>query len=115
MAPERITGGNYSITSDIWSLGMSLLEVANGCFPIIQSLGPIEVVEIILRSNLELKDCEEDNIFWTREFKQFIAKCLTKDYLRRPKPSDLLAHDEWCLIQLKEKVKWTSLLKWCGN
>ena len=25
-----------------------------------------------------------------------------KDYLRRPKPSDLLAHDEWCLIQLKE-------------
>ena len=57
---------------------MSLLEVANGCFPIIQSLGPIEVVEIILRSNLELKDCEEDNIFWTREFKQFIAKCLTK-------------------------------------
>lgn len=111
MAPERITGGNYSITSDIWSLGMSLLEVANGCFPIIQSLGPIEVVEIILRSNLELKDCEEDNIFWTREFKQFIAKCLTKDYLRRPKPSDLLAHDEWCLIQLKEKVKMDKFVK----
>ncbi|KAL6452192.1 MKK1 MAP kinase kinase MKK1/SSP32 [Candida maltosa Xu316] len=111
MAPERITGGNYSITSDIWSLGMSLLEVASGDFPIVLSLGPIEVVEMISRSNLELKDFEEDNIFWSREFKQFIAKCLMKDYRRRPRPGDLLAHDEWCLIQSKEKIKMDKFVK----
>ena len=111
MAPERITGGNYSITSDIWSLGMSLLEVANGDFPIVSSLGPIEVVEMILRSHLELKDFEEDNIFWSNEFKEFIAKCLMKDYRRRPRPRDLLATDEWCLIQLKEKVRMDKFVK----
>ncbi|RCK67089.1 MAP kinase kinase MKK1/SSP32 [Candida viswanathii] len=111
MAPERITGGNYSITSDIWSLGMSLLEVANGDFPIVSSLGPIEVVEMILRSHLELKDFEEDNIFWSDEFKLFISRCLMKDYRRRPKPRDLLATDEWCLIQLKEKVRMDKFVK----
>lgn len=111
MAPERITGGNYSISSDIWSLGMSLLEVANGDFPIVSSLGPIEVVEMILRSHLELKDFEEDNIYWSNEFKAFISKCLIKDYRRRPKPGDLLASDEWCLIQLKEKVRMDKFVK----
>lgn len=33
MAPERITGDLYKIHSDIWSLGISLLEMALGRFP----------------------------------------------------------------------------------
>jgi serine/threonine protein kinase len=31
--PERIQGGNYSVKSDIWSLGISLIELALGRFP----------------------------------------------------------------------------------
>lgn len=105
MAPERIMGKNYSISSDIWSLGMSMLEVANGKFPIDVSLGPIEVVEMVLRSELSLKDSVADCIFWSPEFKRFIARCLIKEPLKRPIPRQLLAHDEWCLAQLREKVK----------
>ncbi|KAL3830006.1 hypothetical protein ACJIZ3_018808 [Penstemon smallii] len=33
MSPERIIGGNYGYRSDIWSLGLVLLEVATGKFP----------------------------------------------------------------------------------
>ena len=33
MAPERITGQSYTITSDVWSLGVTLLEVAQHRFP----------------------------------------------------------------------------------
>lgn len=33
MAPERVVGSNYSIFSDIWSLGLSVCEMATGKFP----------------------------------------------------------------------------------
>lgn len=33
MSPERISGGSYSFNSDLWSLGLSLLELAGGRFP----------------------------------------------------------------------------------
>jgi serine/threonine protein kinase len=30
MAPERLLGNKYAIESDIWSLGVSLIEMATG-------------------------------------------------------------------------------------
>jgi len=33
MSPERIRGATYSFSSDIWSLGLTLLEAATGRFP----------------------------------------------------------------------------------
>ncbi|XP_064390512.1 dual specificity mitogen-activated protein kinase kinase 1-like [Halichondria panicea] len=36
MAPERLQGNEYSILSDLWSLGMSLVEMALGRYPIPQ-------------------------------------------------------------------------------
>jgi serine/threonine protein kinase len=34
MAPERISGTRYSIQSDVWSFGLSLVELSIGRFPI---------------------------------------------------------------------------------
>ncbi|RXW22122.1 hypothetical protein EST38_g3742 [Candolleomyces aberdarensis] len=33
MSPERIQGADYSVKSDVWSLGISLIELALGAFP----------------------------------------------------------------------------------
>ncbi|CAI5756462.1 unnamed protein product [Candida verbasci] len=111
MAPERITGGSYSITSDIWSLGISLLEVANGKFPLEISLGPIEVIDSISRSDLNLKDNEVDHIYWTIEFKQFINKCLIKNFKQRPIPNDLIINDFWLLQSQKQIVNLSKFVK----
>ncbi|EDQ89916.1 uncharacterized protein MONBRDRAFT_18821 [Monosiga brevicollis MX1] len=34
MSPERLQGQRYAVESDLWSLGLSLLEMATGVFPI---------------------------------------------------------------------------------
>lgn len=37
MSPERIQGAHYTVKSDVWSLGISLIELALGRFPFSQS------------------------------------------------------------------------------
>ncbi|GJW63292.1 mitogen-activated protein kinase kinase 2 [Tanacetum coccineum] len=39
MSAERIIGGNYGYKSDIWSLGLVLLECATGHFPLVTFAG----------------------------------------------------------------------------
>lgn len=34
MQPERLQGNHYSVQSDIWSMGLSLVEMAIGKYPI---------------------------------------------------------------------------------
>ena len=37
MQPERIQGAQYTVKSDVWSLGISLIELALGRFPFAES------------------------------------------------------------------------------
>lgn len=86
MAPERITGQNYTITSDVWSLGVTLLEVAQHRFPfpaddqgggkeMNPQAGLFDLLTYIVASPIpKLKD-EPKNIppvKWTEAFKSFI-------------------------------------------
>ena len=85
MAPERITGQSYTITSDVWSLGVTLLEVAQHRFPfpadgteIQQKSGLIDLLTYIVGQEIpKLKDEPPDangdgGIVWSPNFKYFI-------------------------------------------
>jgi len=80
MAPERITGQSYTITSDVWSLGVTLLEVAQHRFPfpadgteMQPKAGLIDLLTYIVRQPIpKLKDEEENKIKWSENFKYFI-------------------------------------------
>jgi serine/threonine protein kinase len=80
MAPERITGQSYTITSDVWSLGVTLLEVAQHRFPfpadgteMQPKAGLIDLLTYIVRQSIPtLKDEEENKIKWSENFKYFI-------------------------------------------
>lgn len=80
MAPERITGQSYTITSDVWSLGVTLLEVAQHRFPFPADgtemqprAGLIDLLTYIVRQPIPtLKDEPENNISWSDNFKYFI-------------------------------------------
>lgn len=83
MAPERITGQSYTITSDVWSLGVTLLEVAQHRFPFPADAaegeemhpraGLIDLLTYIVRQPIpQLKDEPQNGIKWTENFKYFI-------------------------------------------
>lgn len=47
MSPERLVGNKYAVTSDIWSLGVTLIEIATGRFPFPPPSDPTQVREAL--------------------------------------------------------------------
>jgi mitogen-activated protein kinase kinase len=91
MAPERICGQNYTIRSDVWSTGISLLELVQNHFPFPNDLPPIELMmHITTGEPPRLED--EGELKWSDDMKDFIKQTLTVDALTRPTPKDMLAH-----------------------
>lgn len=52
--PERITGHKYSIRADVWSTGLTFLELAQNRFPYPPDLGPIELLTYIVNGEVRL-------------------------------------------------------------
>ncbi|CAM8979088.1 unnamed protein product [Rhodiola kirilowii] len=96
MAPERIcgNGGQYGYKSDIWCLGLLLLESATGHFPYVppdQGEGWVnfyELMEAIVDKPPPSAPADQ----FSPEFCSFIAACLQKDPNARLSARDLLKH-----------------------
>ncbi|KAF2484229.1 MAP kinase [Neohortaea acidophila] len=111
MAPERITGQSYNITSDVWSLGVTMLEVAQHRFPFPADgtemnprAGLIDLLTYIVRQPLpKLKDEPDTGVKWSEQFKYFVECCLEKDPARRATPWRMLEHP-WMEEMKRKKV-----------
>lgn len=96
MSPERISGRSYSYDSDIWSLGLTLVECALGRYPYPnnsnsideQQMGFWELLEFIVKApapSLPPDKCSP-------ELCAFVAACLQKEPEERPTAQTLLEH-----------------------
>ncbi|KAG1737681.1 kinase-like domain-containing protein [Suillus lakei] len=75
MAPERISGKEYSIRADVWSTGITLLELVQNRYPFPEDLTSIELIVYITQGQPpQLTDEEGDNIVWSDEMKDFIRQ-----------------------------------------
>lgn len=115
--PERIQGHPYSVTSDIWSLGLTLMEVAHHRFPFPPEgeppLMPIEILMYIVHNPPpKLKDEPQNGIEWTEAFHHFLACCLEKDTKKRASPRQMLSHP-WIIGISKRKVKMDRFVQEC--
>ncbi|CCM01490.1 uncharacterized protein FIBRA_03544 [Fibroporia radiculosa] len=109
MAPERLSGLEYTIRSDVWSTGVSLLELVQNRFPFPSDLAAIELMMYITQYEPpELED--EEDITWSYEMKDFIKALLTRDPLKRPTPKDMLAHP-WIVNMMKYEAKMASWIR----
>lgn len=102
MAPERISGNEYSIRSDVWSMGISLLELAQNRFPFPNELPPIELMMHITQGDPPMLE-DEGGVVWSDDMKDFIKLSLIHDQSVRPIPKDMLVHP-WILKGVKEEV-----------
>lgn len=88
MAPETIQELGYDQKADIWSLGITAIELAEGNPPY-HNMHPMRIIFLIpSRPPPTLTKPSQ----WSPEFNDFVGKCLTKDPDARPSSSDLLKH-----------------------
>uniref|UniRef100_A0A2M4CYR9 mitogen-activated protein kinase kinase n=1 Tax=Anopheles darlingi TaxID=43151 RepID=A0A2M4CYR9_ANODA len=87
MAPERIDPAKtvYDIRADVWSLGITLVELATGVFPYRGCVTDFEVLTQVLTSNPPR--LPEDQPF-SPEFRDFVQRCLQKHHQEPPKEQD---------------------------
>ena len=88
MAPEIIVGSSkYDSKADIWSLGITAIEMAE-TMPPYADMHPIRALFLIPKDGPPtLKDSH-----WSSSFVDFVSKCLVFDQTRRLSAEELLQH-----------------------
>ncbi|XP_055296368.1 serine/threonine-protein kinase 3 [Sitodiplosis mosellana] len=89
MAPEVIEEVGYDCVADIWSLGITALEMAEGKPP----YGDIHPMRAIFMIPQKPPPSFRDPDRWTTEFIDFVSLCLVKNPENRANASDLLKHE----------------------
>jgi len=96
MSPERISGKSYSYDSDLWSLGLTLVECALGRYPYSadanaqtgQPVSFFELLDFIVQSPAPQLPADQ----FSPEFCSFVTECLQKAPEERPTAAELLVH-----------------------
>ena len=88
MSPEVILQNKYDYKCDIWSLGITTIEMAEGEPPFAKVKGYWVLKKIITHPPKGLKNKEK----WSSEFNDFVEKCLIYEPEKRPSAKELLQH-----------------------
>jgi len=102
MAPERINPESgdqgYDVRSDVWSFGISMIELATGKFPYDTWRTPFEQLKQVVKEDPPKLPAD----VFSAQFDDFIVQCLKKKYTERPNYVQLLEHEFISMYEKKE-------------
>lgn len=91
MAPEVLEqSGRYGLQADIWSLGITAIELATGAVPL-EGEPPLKVMRERLDPAAEVPSLPPGESF-SADFREFVSMCLQRDPSARPTAAKLLEH-----------------------
>jgi serine/threonine protein kinase len=88
MSPEVIARSEYDFSTDIWSLGITCIEMAEG-EPPYADIKPLRAMMLIVSN--PPKGLSKPHL-WSNEFNSFVRSCLNIHSHHRPSAKDLLKH-----------------------
>ncbi|KAF0979797.1 hypothetical protein FDP41_000950 [Naegleria fowleri] len=117
MSPERLEGKKYSFASDIWALGIIVLESVTGKFPFRDEHDkPIGVFwELLNTIKMKAPPSLSPHQGYSSEVCDFIALCLQKDPKQRATVSELLEHPfitKHCSNSPTSGAEWQQYNNW---
>ncbi|KAK5164806.1 MAP kinase kinase (MEK) [Saxophila tyrrhenica] len=123
MAPERIQGSPYTVKSDVWSVGLTLMELAIGKFPFSvdnddedgeegDTAGPQGILDLLQQIVLEPAPKLPKSDAFPQILEDVIAKCLMKIPEERPTPQELYDTDPFLQAAKRTPV---DLEQWAVN
>jgi serine/threonine protein kinase len=86
MAPELIQGRKYDAKVDVWSLGVTLIEMAQLDPPLIDEPALRALLLITINDPPELKNAAA----WSEECNHFLKKCVVKNPTNRASAQQVL-------------------------
>jgi serine/threonine protein kinase len=89
MAPELIRGQEYDSKVDIWSLGITAIEMAEGEPPLLNE-PPLRALLLITTNKAPTLNMKR--VRWSQEFNHFLAQCLQLSAEKRASAEQLLMH-----------------------
>ena len=100
MSPQVVRNSLYDCKTDIWSLGITCMELING-EPPNSDIKPLMVMKKIGEHPPNEKELffnngnnnNNENISYSKEFRDFVMKCLIEDPNKRPMAKDLINHE----------------------
>jgi len=85
MAPEIIIQNSYDLKCDVWSIGITAIEMVTGTVPY-SNLGPMQALLAIHQNEPPYLEGPQ----YSKDFKEFLRMCLVKDPAKRPSTNELL-------------------------
>lgn len=91
MSPERLQGYTYTYASDIWALGVSIVECLIGRHPFNCPQNYFDYIEATAASGT-LSGFDEKEKRFSKELSDFVTLCTYTDPTKRPQATELLEH-----------------------